>query len=120
MAPQLAGTSLSTIVILSPALYSTRGIRALPHSIPCYSDGQLSDHAAQAKKGDTDVLICDTSGRLHTNYELMEELEGCKQALSKRMQGAPHEVLLVLDGTTGVAAQHQHRFSSSVAGAWCC
>lgn len=56
---------------------------------------------AQAKRGDTDVLICDTSGRLHTNYELMEELGSCKDALSKRMKDAPHEVLLVLDGTTG-------------------
>lgn len=47
------------------------------------------------------MLICDTSGRLHTNFELMEELAACKEALGKRMQSAPHEVLLVLDGTTG-------------------
>ena len=46
-------------------------------------------------------MICDTSGRLHTNYGLMEELAKCKRTLSKKMTGAPHEVFLVLDGTTG-------------------
>ena len=49
-----------------------------------------------------DVLLCDTSGRLHNNYELMEELQGCKAALTKGMAAAPHETLLVLDGTTGM------------------
>ncbi|KAK9800915.1 hypothetical protein WJX73_010599 [Symbiochloris irregularis] len=62
-----------------------------------------------AKRGNTDVLICDTSGRLHTNYELMEELGSCKEALSKRMADAPHEVLLVLDGTTGLNMLNQAR-----------
>ena len=47
------------------------------------------------------MLLCDTSGRLHNNYELMEELQGCKAALTKGMAAAPHETLLVLDGTTG-------------------
>lgn len=60
---------------------------------------------SQARKSDVDVLICDTSGRLHTNFELMEELGACKVALSKRMKDAPHEVLLVLDGTTGMPPQ---------------
>ena len=50
------------------------------------------------------MVICDTSGRLHTNANLMEELAKCKRAIGKRLPGAPHEVLLVLDGTTGVRA----------------
>lgn len=69
----------------------------------------LSAALDRAKKGDTDVLICDTSGRLHTNFELMEELAACKEALGKRMQSAPHEVLLVLDGTTGLNMLNQAR-----------
>ncbi len=48
-----------------------------------------------------DVVLCDTSGRLHTNYSLMDELASCKRSVAKRLPGAPHEVLLVLDGTTG-------------------
>ena len=55
----------------------------------------------QAVKAGLDVVICDTSGRLHTNVGLMEELAKCKRAITKRLPGAPHEVLLVLDGTTG-------------------
>lgn len=57
----------------------------------------------QATKEDIDVVICDTSGRLHTNIGLMEELAKCKRSISKRLDGAPHETLLILDGTTGAA-----------------
>ena len=54
-----------------------------------------------ASKNGTDVAICDTSGRLHNNWRLMEELSRCKAAIKKRLPDAPHEVLLVLDGTNG-------------------
>ncbi len=60
----------------------------------------------QAAKEDFDVVICDTSGRLHTNIGLMEELAKCKRSISKRMEGAPHETLLILDGTTGALLPH--------------
>ena len=56
----------------------------------------------QAEREGMDVVICDTSGRLHTNVNLMDELAKCKRSISKRLPSAPHEVLLVLDGTTGV------------------
>ena len=55
----------------------------------------------QAIKEEYEVVVCDTSGRLHTNAGLMEELAKCKRAIGKRLAGAPHETLLVLDGTTG-------------------
>lgn len=61
--------------------------------------------AAQARKHD--VLIADTAGRLPTQLHLMEELKRVHRALSKSMDGAPHEVLLVLDGTTGQNALAQ-------------
>ncbi len=48
-----------------------------------------------------DVVIVDTAGRLHTQVNLMEELKKIKRVMGKRLQGAPHEVLLVLDATTG-------------------
>ncbi len=53
-------------------------------------------------KTQADVILCDTSGRLHTNWNLMEELAGCKRAIEKRVEGGAQEVLLVLDGTTGM------------------
>ncbi len=54
---------------------------------------------AQAKK--IDVVLVDTAGRLHTNSNLMEELKKIKRVMDKKMTGAPHEVLLVIDATTG-------------------
>ena len=54
-----------------------------------------------------DILIVDTAGRLHTNYNLMEELAKIKAVSQKVISDAPHEVLLVLDGTTGQNALQQ-------------
>jgi fused signal recognition particle receptor len=56
--------------------------------------------AAGVARG-TDVVMCDTAGRLPTQLHLMEELKKSKRVIGKAMVGAPHEVLLVLDGTTG-------------------
>lgn len=55
--------------------------------------------AAASRK--VDVLLVDTAGRLHTQKNLMAELEKIRRVLGKRIPGAPHEVLLVLDATTG-------------------
>ncbi len=54
---------------------------------------------AQSKK--IDIVLVDTAGRLHTNSNLMEELKKIKRVMDKKMAGAPHEVLLVIDATTG-------------------
>ncbi len=48
-----------------------------------------------------EVIIIDTAGRLHTSVNLMEELKKIRRVIAKKMPGAPHEVLLVLDATTG-------------------
>ncbi len=55
------------------------------------------------------VLLVDTAGRLHTNHNLMEELAKIKNVSQKVVSDAPHEVLLVLDGTTGQNALEQAR-----------
>ena len=55
----------------------------------------------------TDVLIVDTAGRLHTKTNLMKELEKIKRVLQKKIPSAPHEVILVLDSTTGQNAIQQ-------------
>eukprot|EP00898_Chlorokybus_atmophyticus_P006080 jgi/Chlat1/6473/Chrsp45S00470 len=65
---------------------------------------------ARAKDSDIDVVICDTSGRLHTNDNLMEELSKCKRSIAKAAgDSGPEEVLLVLDGTTGLNMLNQAR-----------
>ncbi|MEA3221608.1 MAG: signal recognition particle-docking protein FtsY [Thermodesulfobacteriota bacterium] len=56
-----------------------------------------------------DVLIIDTAGRLHTKADLMEELKKTKGVLDKRLAGAPHEILLILDATIGQNAIEQTR-----------
>ncbi len=59
------------------------------------------DAADAAVSRGVDHLIIDTAGRLHTKVNLMEELKKIQRVLDKRIPGAPHEVLLVLDATTG-------------------
>ena len=57
----------------------------------------------------SDYVIIDTAGRLHTNRNLMEELAKIQRVIAKKIPGAPHEVLLVLDATTGQNAVSQAR-----------
>jgi fused signal recognition particle receptor len=59
------------------------------------------DACEKAKARNFDLLIVDTAGRLHTQAHLMRELEKIHRVVSKLIDGAPHEVLLVLDATTG-------------------
>jgi fused signal recognition particle receptor len=62
-----------------------------------------------------DVLIVDTAGRLHTSEGLMEELRKVARVIAKRLPGAPHETLLVLDGTIGQnAVQQAKTFTAAV------
>jgi len=62
-----------------------------------------------------DVVIVDTAGRLHTSENLMEELKKVARVIKRRMPDAPHETLLVLDGTIGQNAVAQARtFSEAV------
>ena len=63
--------------------------------------------AAQARKAD--YLFIDTAGRLHTKHNLMQELQKLHRVIGKQSPGAPHEVLLVLDATTGMNALNQAR-----------
>jgi fused signal recognition particle receptor len=63
--------------------------------------------AAQARKAQ--YLFVDTAGRLHTKHNLMQELQKLHRVMGKQLPGAPHEVLLVLDATTGMNALNQAR-----------
>ncbi|NUQ22644.1 MAG: signal recognition particle-docking protein FtsY [Saprospiraceae bacterium] len=79
-----------------------------------FSKGMQADPAAvayetvqYALQNNCDVAIIDTAGRLHTKINLMQELGKIKRSTSKSLEGAPHEVLLVLDATTGQNAIEQ-------------
>jgi fused signal recognition particle receptor len=74
------------------------------------------DAMAAAKARGADVVIVDTAGRLHTKSNLMAELDKMKRTAAKVIPGAPHDVLLVLDATTGQNGLAQAReFTSTVA-----
>ena len=74
------------------------------------------DACEAAKSRGIDVLIVDTAGRLHTQDHLMRELTKIRDVVSKRIEGAPHEVLLVLDATTGQNAVLQAKnFGQAIA-----
>jgi len=74
------------------------------------------DAIAAAKSGKADVLIIDTAGRLHTQVNLMEEMKKMTRIMSRELPGAPHEVLLVLDATTGQNAVNQAQMFSDAVG----
>ncbi|MBT7982171.1 MAG: signal recognition particle-docking protein FtsY [Akkermansiaceae bacterium] len=65
------------------------------------------DAHSAAIEANADFLICDTAGRLHTRHNLMEELKKIQRTISKKNENAPHEVLLVVDATTGSNALSQ-------------
>lgn len=73
------------------------------------------DACEKAKARHFDVLIVDTAGRLHTQVHLMRELEKIHKVVSRQIEGAPHETLLVLDATSGQNAITQaEKFKSAV------
>jgi len=74
------------------------------------------DAVAAAKARNADIVIVDTAGRLHTKSNLMAELEKMKRTAAKVIPGAPHEVLLVMDATTGQNGLAQAREFTSVVG----
>jgi fused signal recognition particle receptor len=73
-----------------------------------------SIHAAKAR--DIDLVFIDTAGRLHTKINLMEELKKVKRIVARECPGAPHELLLVLDATTGQNAISQAKLFNQAVG----
>ena len=76
----------------------------------------LYDAASAAKARNIDDLIVDTAGRLHTKTGLMDELDKMRRTAAKLVPGAPHEVLLVMDATTGQNGLQQARLFTKSAG----
>lgn len=77
---------------------------------PDSDPGAVAYDAVQAAVArNMDILLIDTAGRLHTRYNLMEELKKVNRVVGKALPGAPHAVLLVLDATTGQNALLQAR-----------
>jgi fused signal recognition particle receptor len=74
------------------------------------------DALKAAKSRNSDIMIVDTAGRLHTKINLMEELKKVKRIVDREAPGAPHEILLVLDATTGQNAISQAKMFNQALG----
>jgi fused signal recognition particle receptor len=83
------------------------GVEIIKHKMGADPAAVAYDACEAAKGRGADVLIVDTAGRLHTQDHLMRELTKIRDVVAKRVAGAPHEVLLVLDATTGQNAIRQ-------------
>jgi fused signal recognition particle receptor len=76
----------------------------------------MFDAVQEAKRRNVDVLICDTAGRLQNKHNLMEELAKIHRVIQREIPSAPHETLLVLDGTTGQNALQQAKLFGEKSG----
>jgi fused signal recognition particle receptor len=74
------------------------------------------DAVEMAKRDGVDVLLVDTAGRLHTKVNLMAELDKVRRVIGRRLPGAPHEVLLTIDATTGQNGLRQAKMFNEFAG----
>ncbi len=90
------------------------GVQIVKHKSGADPAAVAYDACEAAKARGADYLILDTAGRLHTQKHLMEELAKIRKVVSTQLPGAPHEVLLVVDGTTGQNAIIQAKMFTDV------
>ncbi|MGP4080260.1 signal recognition particle-docking protein FtsY [Pseudalkalibacillus sp. R45] len=83
------------------------GVDVIKHSEGADPAAVVFDAVKSAQSRGVDVLLCDTAGRLQNKVNLMNELEKIKRVIGRELPGAPHEVLLVVDATTGQNAMNQ-------------
>jgi fused signal recognition particle receptor len=92
------------------------GCEVIKHQSGSDPSAVVFDALKAGKARGTDILIVDTAGRLHTKVNLMEELKKVKRVMAREMPDAPHEILLVLDATTGQNAISQAKMFSQEVG----
>jgi fused signal recognition particle receptor len=92
------------------------GVDVVAHQQGADPGAVVFDALTAAEKRGADVVIIDTAGRLHTKAHLMDELRKVNRVIQRKYQDAPHEVLLVLDATTGQNAMHQAQYFTEAVG----
>jgi fused signal recognition particle receptor len=97
-----AGDTFRAAAVEQLSIWSKRlGVDIVKHAQGADPAAVAYDACEAAKARGIDVVIVDTAGRLHTQSHLMRELEKIRGVIAKRIDGAPHETILVLDATTG-------------------
>jgi fused signal recognition particle receptor len=92
------------------------GVDVVAHQQGADPGAVVFDALSAAGSRDADVVIIDTAGRLHTKINLMEELRKVNRVIQRKYPDAPHEVLLVLDATSGQNALHQAKYFTEAVG----
>ena len=92
------------------------GVEIVKHKMGSDPAAVAYDACEAAKSRGIDVLIVDTAGRLHTQENLMRELTKIRDVVSRRIEGAPHESLLVIDATTGQNGVNQAKHFANAIG----
>jgi len=105
-----AGDTFRAAAVEQLTIWSERtGVPIVKHKDGADPAAVAYDATDAAVSRGTDCVIIDTAGRLHTKVNLMEELKKIQRVIAKRLPGAPHDVLLVLDATTGQNGLQQAR-----------
>lgn len=106
----VAADTFRAAAIEQLAVWARRaGVELVRHKANADPAAVAFDGVAAAVARGMDVVFIDTAGRLHTNVNLMEELKKIQRTIAKQLPGAPHEVLLVMDATTGQNGLSQAR-----------
>jgi fused signal recognition particle receptor len=106
----VAGDTFRAAAIEQLEIWGNRtGIEVIKHKQGSDPAAVVFDGIVAAKARNADVVLIDTAGRLHTKINLMDELKKINRIIAREMPGAPHEILLVLDGTLGQNAIAQAR-----------
>jgi fused signal recognition particle receptor len=112
-----AGDTFRAAAAEQLAIWGERsGITVIRHREGADPGAVVYDAIAAMKARKADVLIVDTAGRLHTKSNLMEELKKVRRIMERELPGAPHEVLLVVDATTGQNALVQAKMFRDAVG----
>jgi len=116
----VAGDTFRAAAIEQLDIWGKRtGVDVIKHKQGSDPAAVVFDGIVAAKARNVDVVLIDTAGRLHTKVNLMDELKKIKRIIEREMPGAPHETLLVLDGTLGqntIAQARQFHESVGVTG----
>lgn len=105
-----AGDTFRAAAVEQLTIWSQRtGVEIIKHQSGADPGAVVFDACDAALAREADVLLVDTAGRLHTQDNLMRELGKIRRVVERKIPGAPHEVLLVLDATTGQNAISQAR-----------
>jgi len=98
----VAGDTFRAAAVSQLKIWGERnGVEVFSHQEGADPSSVVFDAIAKAQANDYDVVLIDTAGRLHTQANLMEELKKIKRVIGKKCETAPHEVMLVIDATTG-------------------